>query len=614
MTQQQNHFVALPGLAISPGATTPNPGTYGVLALSSVTNQLLMWSTPGVWSAVGGGGGPALTTANAANTNGIALGTNGSNGDDPEAARGDHTHGLPFANASQHGAMSLNYAQKLDGIGAGADVVGGSGSIDNQLVRYHLNTGKIVQNTGVVCDDSNNLTGIGSLTCTSATINGPLTVTGLVDGRDVSADGAKLDGIAAGATNTAAPPAAAVSAPPATSTASVLGSGGYAYGNHTHLHGNIPATTTLDQYHGDADTSNYGFMTPAMVAKLNGIAAGATNTAAPPAAPASPPPALTSGGTGVVGTAGTYATATHTHTLPAYPTVPTNSGATPANVAVTAVVGTAGTYARENHAHAHGNHLSGALGVYHPAATPDLYGFMTPSHALAVERFHAAPSPLGRNVMQFLPTVGGAFVDNGWGPQSPAGVWSDAPGVSWAPFYIGGGNLRITASTYGLLYGSRARVASVSPYGYRFVMRIRMPDTTGNVVFGLINSPTLFNTASPGAVPNCIGFTVASGGPTYLFTTTAAGTATYTAANVSAANLATGIDYMIERSSTGIVSYWRLCGGSIWTQSASVAIATGPGDNLFLYPVMWIQGSGKVVDIGPLMVQTDFPGVLSPSA
>ena len=40
---------------------------------------------------------------------------------------------------------------------------------------------------------------VGALTATSATVNGNITVTGTVDGRDVAADGTKLDGIEAGA-------------------------------------------------------------------------------------------------------------------------------------------------------------------------------------------------------------------------------------------------------------------------------------------------------------------------------------------------------------------------------------------------------------------------------
>ena len=40
---------------------------------------------------------------------------------------------------------------------------------------------------------------VGALTTTSATVNGNITVTGTVDGRDVAADGTKLDGIEAGA-------------------------------------------------------------------------------------------------------------------------------------------------------------------------------------------------------------------------------------------------------------------------------------------------------------------------------------------------------------------------------------------------------------------------------
>lgn len=71
---------------------------------------------------------------------------------------------------------------KLDGIGAGADVVGPGSATDNAVARFDLTTGKIVQNSTVTIDDSGNIA-----------------TSGTVDGRDVSTDGAKLDGIGAGA-------------------------------------------------------------------------------------------------------------------------------------------------------------------------------------------------------------------------------------------------------------------------------------------------------------------------------------------------------------------------------------------------------------------------------
>lgn len=67
-------------------------------------------------------------------------------------------------------------------------VLGPDPSTDNAIARYDGVTGGVVQNSGVTLDDSNNLAGIGNIS-----------LSGTVDGRDVNADGSKLDGIEAGA-------------------------------------------------------------------------------------------------------------------------------------------------------------------------------------------------------------------------------------------------------------------------------------------------------------------------------------------------------------------------------------------------------------------------------
>ena len=64
----------------------------------------------------------------------------------------------------------------------GGDVNGPGSSTDNALVRWDGATGGIIQNSGVLLDDSDNLSGIGNIT-----------LSGTVDGRDVSADGTTLD-------------------------------------------------------------------------------------------------------------------------------------------------------------------------------------------------------------------------------------------------------------------------------------------------------------------------------------------------------------------------------------------------------------------------------------
>jgi hypothetical protein len=50
--------------------------------------------------------------------------------------------------------------------GASGDVVGPASATDNAIARYDGTTGKLIQNSGVTIDDSNNVTGVGNLTFT----------------------------------------------------------------------------------------------------------------------------------------------------------------------------------------------------------------------------------------------------------------------------------------------------------------------------------------------------------------------------------------------------------------------------------------------------------------
>lgn len=60
---------------------------------------------------------------------------------------------------------------------SGGDVVGpAAGATDNAIPRYDGTTGKLLQDSGVLIDDSNNMTGMGT-----------------VDGRDIAADGTATD-------------------------------------------------------------------------------------------------------------------------------------------------------------------------------------------------------------------------------------------------------------------------------------------------------------------------------------------------------------------------------------------------------------------------------------
>lgn len=59
---------------------------------------------------------------------------------------------------------------------ASGDVVGPGSSTDNAVVRFDSTTGKIIQNSGVIVDDSNNVTGVNDLIVTgNLTVNGTTT-------------------------------------------------------------------------------------------------------------------------------------------------------------------------------------------------------------------------------------------------------------------------------------------------------------------------------------------------------------------------------------------------------------------------------------------------------
>lgn len=70
------------------------------------------------------------------------------------------------------------------------DVVGPAGATDNALVRFDTTTGKLIQDSAAILDDSGNLSGLGNIT-----------LSGTVDGRDVDADGTTLDNHVANTNN-----------------------------------------------------------------------------------------------------------------------------------------------------------------------------------------------------------------------------------------------------------------------------------------------------------------------------------------------------------------------------------------------------------------------------
>lgn len=150
-----------------------------------------------------GGGGAALTTEDEGSPVGTAQST-------------FNFVGAGVTAASVGGVTTIT----IPGGSAGAgDVVGPASATDNAIVRYDATTGKLVQNSLVTIGDTGNIA---------------LPAAATVDGRDVSVDGTKLDGIAAGATaNTAS---AATPQPIGTATVGV--NAPYAREDHVHA---IPA-------------------------------------------------------------------------------------------------------------------------------------------------------------------------------------------------------------------------------------------------------------------------------------------------------------------------------------------------------------------------------------
>lgn len=108
------------------------------------------------------------------------------------------------------------------GAGTG-DVIGPAGATDEAVALYDGATGKVIKNSVVTIDGA-----------------GDITTPGLVDGRDVSVDGAKLDGIAAGATNT---PLAALAPVDVDADTALVGVAGTA-ARQDHKHSVLVATPT----------------------------------------------------------------------------------------------------------------------------------------------------------------------------------------------------------------------------------------------------------------------------------------------------------------------------------------------------------------------------------
>jgi hypothetical protein len=97
---------------------------------------------------------------------------------------------VPLSTDLEVGEIAVNLAdQKLyskdasgtvilvgQGVAGSGDVVGGSSSTDNALARYDGTTGKLIQNSVVIVDDTGSVTGVNALTAESLVVNNDATI------------------------------------------------------------------------------------------------------------------------------------------------------------------------------------------------------------------------------------------------------------------------------------------------------------------------------------------------------------------------------------------------------------------------------------------------------
>ena len=183
------------------------------------------------------------------------------------------------ASANIAGSKLANDSVTLDKLGSGAlptDItVASTNLVDGTIVNADVNASAAIAGTKVTPSfGSQNVSTSGTLATGAHTVTGNITVSGTVDGRDVATDGAKLDGIEAGAT------ADQTAAEIRTLVESANDSNVFTDADHTKLNG-IESGATADQtnaeiktaYEANADTNEFS---DAEQSKLANIEAGAT--------------------------------------------------------------------------------------------------------------------------------------------------------------------------------------------------------------------------------------------------------------------------------------------------------------------------------------------------
>ena len=131
---------------------------------------------------------------------------------------------------------------KLEGGALPTDItVASTNIVDGTIVNADINASAAIAGTKVTpAFDTQNISTTGTLASGAHTVTGNITVSGTVDGRDVAADGAKLDGIETGAT------ADQTAAEIRTLTEAATDSNVFTDADHTKLNG-IETGATADQ-------------------------------------------------------------------------------------------------------------------------------------------------------------------------------------------------------------------------------------------------------------------------------------------------------------------------------------------------------------------------------
>lgn len=159
------------------GATGPQ-GIQGVKGDKGDTGNTGPQGPQGIQGIQGVPGLDGKTVLNGTTAPGSGL---GANGDFYINTATDEIYG-PKTGGAWGSPTSLIGPAGPAGSGSG-DVLGPASATTNAVARYSSTTGKILKNSPVTIDDSGNIA-----------------TPGTVDGRDVSVDGTKLDGVASGAT------------------------------------------------------------------------------------------------------------------------------------------------------------------------------------------------------------------------------------------------------------------------------------------------------------------------------------------------------------------------------------------------------------------------------